>query len=49
MNKNILDYLNRIERLNNIGYDVTIIDSYDIPGGILTYGIPSFVLNKETE
>lgn len=29
------------------GYDITIYDKYDNPGGILLYGIPDFVLNKK--
>ena len=29
------------------GIQVTIFDKYDRPGGLLTYGIPSFKLEKE--
>ena len=29
------------------GYIIDIYDKYDIPGGILTYGIPDFVLDKD--
>lgn len=29
------------------GYQIDIYDKYDVAGGILTYGIPDFVLNKE--
>ena len=35
------------EYLIKNGYTVDIFDSYHTPGGILTYGIPSFVLDKE--
>lgn len=35
------------EILATHGYQVDIYDEYFIPGGILTYGIPSFVLPKE--
>lgn len=35
------------EKLALLGYNVDIYDSYDEAGGILTYGIPSFVLNKD--
>ena len=35
------------EKLALLGYSVDIYDKYDIPGGILTYGIPDFVLNKK--
>lgn len=34
------------ETLAKLGYHIDIYDSYDIPGGILTYGIPDFVLSK---
>ena len=34
------------EKLAVLGYEVTIYDSYDEAGGILTYGIPDFVLSK---
>ena len=34
------------EKLTLKGYNVDVYDKYDIPGGILTYGIPDFVLNK---
>lgn len=35
------------EELALKGYNVDIYDKYDIPGGILSYGIPEFVLPKE--
>lgn len=34
------------DRLRSLGYKVTIYDRYDRPGGLLTYGIPSFKLEK---
>ncbi len=34
------------ERLRERGYDVTVYDRYDRAGGLLTYGIPSFKLEK---
>lgn len=33
-------------RLNGMGYDVTVIDKNEAPGGLLRYGIPNFKLNK---
>jgi glutamate synthase (NADPH) small chain len=35
------------DRLRSLGYQVTIYDRYDRPGGLLTYGIPSFKLEKQ--
>ncbi len=35
------------ERLRKFGYQIDIFDQYDIPGGILSYGIPDFVLDKK--
>ncbi len=35
------------DRLRTLGYKVTIYDRYDRPGGLLTYGIPSFKLEKD--
>ena len=32
--------------LRRLGYQVTIYDRYDRPGGLLTYGIPGFKLEK---
>ena len=34
------------DRLRTLGYKVTIYDRYDRAGGLLTYGIPSFKLEK---
>ena len=34
------------DRLRGLGYQVTIYDRYDRPGGLLVYGIPSFKLEK---
>ena len=34
------------DRLRSMGYQVTIYDRYDRPGGLLVYGIPSFKLEK---
>jgi len=34
------------EELRKTGYDVTIYDRYDRPGGLLIYGIPNFKLEK---
>ena len=34
------------EELRKIGYQVTIYDRYDRPGGLLIYGIPNFKLEK---
>ena len=33
-------------RIKKIGYQVTIYDRYDRPGGLLIYGIPNFKLEK---
>ena len=35
------------EELRKKGYQVTIYDRYDRPGGLLIYGIPNFKLEKE--
>lgn len=35
------------EKLVKLGYNVDVYDKYDIEGGILTYGIPNFVLDKK--
>tara|TARA_Y100000591_G_scaffold332063_1_gene368033 strand:- start:1753 stop:3195 length:1443 start_codon:yes stop_codon:yes gene_type:complete len=35
------------EELRKIGYQVTIYDRYDRPGGLLIYGIPNFKLEKD--
>ena len=35
------------ERLRRAGYQVTIYDRYDRAGGLLTYGIPGFKLEKD--
>ena len=35
------------EELRKRGYQVTIYDRYDRPGGLLIYGIPNFKLEKE--
>jgi glutamate synthase (NADPH) small chain len=35
------------DRLRTLGYGVTIYDRYDRAGGLLTYGIPSFKLEKD--
>ena len=34
------------EELRKSGYQVTIYDRYDRPGGLLIYGIPNFKLEK---
>ena len=34
------------EELRRLGYQVTIYDKYDRPGGLLIYGIPNFKLEK---
>jgi len=34
------------EQLRKIGYQITIYDRYDRPGGLLIYGIPNFKLEK---
>ena len=33
-------------QLNSMGYEVTVIDKNEAPGGLLRYGIPNFKLNK---
>ena len=35
------------EQLRKQGYQITIYDRYDRPGGLLIYGIPNFKLEKE--
>ena len=35
------------EQLRKKGYQITIYDKYDRPGGLLIYGIPNFKLEKE--
>ena len=35
------------ERLRELGYDVTVYDRHDRPGGLLVYGIPGFKLKKD--
>ncbi|HYE45015.1 MAG TPA: NAD(P)-dependent oxidoreductase [Caulobacter sp.] len=39
--------LSAAERLFEMGYDVTVYDRYDRPGGLLVYGIPGFKLEKD--
>ena len=34
------------EQLRKIGYEITVYDKYDRPGGLLIYGIPNFKLEK---
>jgi glutamate synthase (NADPH) small chain len=34
------------EELRKVGYQVTVYDRYDRPGGLLIYGIPNFKLEK---
>ena len=34
------------EELRKAGYQITIYDRYDRPGGLLIYGIPNFKLEK---
>ena len=38
--------LTAAERLREMGYAVTVYDRHDRPGGLLTYGIPGFKLEK---
>ena len=38
--------LSAAERLREAGYEVTVYDRHDRPGGLLIYGIPSFKLEK---
>ena len=35
------------EELRKLGYQITIYDRYDRPGGLLIYGIPNFKLEKK--
>lgn len=35
------------KKLALLGYDVTIFESFELPGGVLTYGIPEFRLPKK--
>ena len=35
-----------LKNLRKSGYQVTIYDRYDRPGGLLIYGIPNFKLEK---
>ena len=35
------------EELRKFGYQITVYDRYDRPGGLLIYGIPNFKLEKE--
>lgn len=35
------------KKLALLGYDVTIFESFSLPGGVLTYGIPEFRLPKK--
>ena len=35
------------ERLRELGYEVTVYDRHDRPGGLMIYGIPSFKLEKD--
>ena len=35
------------EELRKSGYQITIYDRYDRPGGLLIYGIPNFKLGKD--
>ena len=39
--------LSAAEQLRKKGYQITIYDRYDRPGGLLIYGIPNFKLEKE--
>lgn len=39
--------LTAAEQLRKKGYQITIYDRYDRPGGLLIYGIPNFKLEKE--
>ena len=34
------------EELRKLGYQITVYDRYDRPGGLLIYGIPNFKLEK---
>ncbi len=35
------------ERLRELGYEITVYDRHDRPGGLMIYGIPSFKLEKD--
>ena len=35
------------EELRKKGFQITIYDRYDRPGGLLIYGIPNFKLEKD--
>jgi len=39
--------LSAAEALRKFGYEVVVYDRYDRPGGLLTYGIPGFKLEKD--
>ncbi|MBI1340394.1 NAD(P)-binding protein [bacterium] len=39
--------LSAAEQLREQGYQVTIYDRHDVPGGLLIYGIPNFKLEKD--
>jgi glutamate synthase (NADPH/NADH) small chain len=39
--------LSAADALRSAGYKVTVYDRYDRPGGLLTYGIPGFKLEKD--
>jgi len=39
--------LSAAEQLRKKGYQITVYDRYDRPGGLLIYGIPNFKLEKE--
>jgi glutamate synthase (NADPH/NADH) small chain len=39
--------LSAAERLREMGYEVTVYDRHDRPGGLLIYGIPGFKLEKD--
>ena len=39
--------LSAADQLRSLGYQVTVYDRYDRAGGLLTYGIPGFKLEKE--
>ena len=34
------------EELRKLGFQITVYDRYDRPGGLLIYGIPNFKLEK---
>lgn len=33
-------------RLNHKGYEVTVYEKHELPGGLLRFGIPNFKLSK---